>query len=1424
MNTQTLSRRLTSTLRGWQKTMLSTMLMLTASIAAQATVTITAPERPSWLDEDEELQAGQEYYLYNVGAGRFMNRNTSSTSYCGWSNTPYAFRLDESSEGFYAFWQGNGYIGDDSYVYWNQSTSNTNSYVRYDLQKTETGLYTIKYVYRDTYIGYSSSNSSYVYYSTSGANAEWVIVPANESTTQEEAQNYVEVRMRYKRKLELYNAIINVAKYDIEIEPYEAIYNDETKTSSDFLTTTNKLNSTISLSEEYSGLTSWSDYPILITDIGSWEKNGSGLSKRSESNKGYDTTNTFEASVYVDEPSTLYFHLFCDQSSQYEPMMPFQVFIDGELVYDYKGETNRYYFDTYLNYRHGQYTDSSYSVYGSNYGYNSNYWYSKNINGYYSTVYDNLISRNDYFIDINPGHHQITIINTQKYNSNSSFNTYLSNFAVKKTPTIEVNVAKEGSLGKEVLKAMDNHPLISESHVRNVRRLKISGNMGDEDWQELYNMPYLYSLDLTDANITELKTQCLSSYTHSSLGYLHEVKLPKKLQKIGREALFGLYIDDTDIPESVTSIGDYAFFATRIREANIPNVTTIGHNAFRGCTMLNRVVMKNVESMGINTFAECYNITDITFDGTLTTIPQRAFNACSEIENIILPETVAKIETAAFYSNGKSKLSKLPDALQTVESSAFYNNKKATFTLPIGLKTIGGSAFHNCYNLSGDIPNTVTSIGSSAFYGCRNINGTIPASVTSVGESAFNYAFLNTDSVTLSPNASYGKGAFQYAKMKHVTIPENLINITTQSLFANCDSLQSIKLMASTMTTVPSDFVSGLSKKSLRVQVPEHLLYTYRRDSYWMDFTIEGFSTEELDSVVIRQSLSLDYDERLEGSPSIALLSGKTFEIVGAAGMEVNNFSYESDLKNNRYAQLWTSNDNVNINGDCVNRIYTAANKWNFMSLPFDCDLKRTTTENGCRYAIRYYDGAGRAAEVNYAYPESAHNYANSMTKDTEGNLQTLSYPGAKTLKLIFSSSTATEGGCDYIHILDASGVDHTYNGNIGAQELTIEGDHFDIWITSDGSSVRYGYSFSAIYADDVLLKNINLGFNWKNYDCSKDIIPAGTGFIFMTSQDAWTNFYAVKNATRNRVFESPENENNELHIPLQKHPSENAANRGWNLVGNPYPNYYNIHRISFAAPITLWNGTTYQAYSLSDDDIAIKPNQAIFVQCPEERDEISFPAAGRQLTSVITDQANLPARRDAAAVRDRQVINLALVQGNADADNENSDRTRIVLNESASQAYELACDASKFMSMDNQMHQLYTLGRDGVKYAINERPAADGQVALGIYVPTDGTYTLQLLRNDAETILLTDAETGLTTDLTSSDYTFTAKAGTYDHRFILSVQPKQAAEETAIEGLASEHNGNGIYTIDGRRASNMQRPGTYIQRNGNTVRKVLVK
>jgi len=350
-------------------------------------------------------------------------------------------------------------------------------------------------------------------------------------------------------------------------------------------------------------------------------------------------------------------------------------------------------------------------------------------------------------------------------------------------------------------------------------------------------------------------------------------------------------------------------------------------------------------------------------------------------------------------------------------------------------------------------------------------------------------------------------------------------------------------------------------------------------------------------------------------------------------------------------------------------------------------------------------------------------------------------------------------------------------------------------------------------YYDGAVRAENGTGGSWKNFEAS-DVIPAGKGFIVQANAWTWMFFKSVENGTKQNIMG-----NTEFVTSLAANNSDIPANKGWNLVGNPWNCYYNIHKVNFTAPITIWNGSTYVAYSILDDDYAIRPNEAFFVQCPnEEYNTIGFPIQGRQLTSVIESQN--ASRGMTPQLVNRKVVNLTIGNG------EMEDMTRVVLNEQASTAYEVSCDASKFMSMDGSVPQIYTLDIDGTRYAINERPMGDGFVTLGFYAGAEGTYTITATRCDAKKVYVTDQLMGVTKEITDAPYSFSAEAGTDNTRFVLSFV---SGETTGIQeiGKTAPAGQTEVFSIDGKfLGTDASRLGTgiYIVRQGKQVSKVVVR
>lgn len=332
-------------------------------------------------------------------------------------------------------------------------------------------------------------------------------------------------------------------------------------------------------------------------------------------------------------------------------------------------------------------------------------------------------------------------------------------------------------------------------------------------------------------------------------------------------------------------------------------------------------------------------------------------------------------------------------------------------------------------------------------------------------------------------------------------------------------------------------------------------------------------------------------------------------------------------------------------------------------------------------------------------------------------------------------------------------------DGNLNAKMM-----RFDISVTANK---WYFFSFPF----DINMANVKAPgeYKWKRYDGSiradqgsggwvdlaanEEWLKQGNGYIFQTNQPGILTLRVTK-----EKFGQLDATN--IMTPLDTYPSGNNFDASWNFIGNPQTSYFNVNDLGYDAPITVWNGSSYEAVRPGDDDYTLHPFQAFFVQKPAETSGIEFKAEDRltKTGSQIRAQETKARRLARGVMPSRLIINLNVTDGTQ------TDKTRVVFNNQKSRDYEIDCDAAKFMTMGNAP-QLYSVEGKGTQYAINERPM--GSVQLGFTAKKSGTFTISAARMD-QPMLLEDKQAGITFDLTNGDYEFTSGAGTFNSRFML--------------------------------------------------------
>lgn len=321
------------------------------------------------------------------------------------------------------------------------------------------------------------------------------------------------------------------------------------------------------------------------------------------------------------------------------------------------------------------------------------------------------------------------------------------------------------------------------------------------------------------------------------------------------------------------------------------------------------------------------------------------------------------------------------------------------------------------------------------------------------------------------------------------------------------------------------------------------------------------------------------------------------------------------------------------------------------------------------------------------------------------------------------------------------------------------------------------------------------------------ETLTAGKGYIIQGSTNGTLNITVQGSALD---FSA-----NDKLQEMATHTAADDADASWNFMGNPYLSYYDLDALAeqFNSPITVWDGSQYLTYRPGDDNYQLHPFEAFFVQKPEKLPKIEFKGNNRiTYTGAQTANAQNASRRRVAANEEhsRFLINLTLTDGNT------TDRTRVVINEKASLGYEMECDASKFESLTS-IPQLWTISGK-TRYAINERPADNGIVAIGYEAVAEGTLTISAQRMDTGVILI-DHATGTEHDLTKGDYTFLTEAGTFNDRFSLRLEGA-----TGINKLNADSEQSEYFTAGGQRTNEANAQGVVIIKQGDKAVKTVNK
>ncbi len=739
---------------------------------------------------------------------------------------------------------------------------------------------------------------------------------------------------------------------------------------------------------------------------------------------------------------------------------------------------------------------------------------------------------------------------------------------------------------------------------------------------------------------------------------------------------------------------------------------------------------------------------------------------------------------------GLSYLDMTETTVTEIPAEAFTNNRINTIKWPANLKVIGGKAFYG-KSLKGHLvlPETLDSIGPSAFY--KN-------SIDSVSMPHKQIAFAN-DIFRENPNltkvefnscASYMTNNMFYSckKLRSVSGME-CVKTIGGSVFAHCDSLRTVGNISPTT-------------------VGQYGFYNCKK--------LESFDLSQVTSLG-EDAFNSCQSLKTVDMPEVSSMGGSCFSSCSAltsvsigdklSKIPSSAFSGCSALKTITLGASVSYFDSNAFNGVSPEKLYI-----NAPTPPGVYSNGTFGSTSGTLYVPEY-------SMVSY----KLHDYWSKFTSvDVNPNpVTSLALNG----KLSLTSNARIPDSPNVM--MYANGSSFIVNGN---KEQTL-GRFVAYYNNSASSSIisrcnnmsstaseaRYwmnsGYWYFICPPFDVRMSDITtISGNQvaiRYYDSEaraagstsnwKDVAPeatlkAGQGYIFRVSSADYVCMPATEE-THNQIFCSQA-----VTTPLSEYSSDDANARNWNLVGNPYACFYDIYRMDYTAPLTVWNSdnSTYNAYSIADDDFALRPMQAFFVQKPDGVEAITFQPEGRQITSTIDHPAGVKAMAGKAA--SRRFIELELSNGITD------DHTRLVVNPQAQETFDANNDASKMMSTDITA-QIFSVQGDEA-YAIKESPFAAGQAEIGMWFPADGQYVVNITRADVKVELMDNGA------VVPMPYTFTADEGFCEGRFVLRI----TTDPTAIEGVEGNDASAPLYDLQGRKVGSTTHKGIYVQKGKKMV------
>lgn len=829
------------------------------------------------------------------------------------------------------------------------------------------------------------------------------------------------------------------------------------------------------------------------------------------------------------------------------------------------------------------------------------------------------------------------------------------------------------------------------------------------------------------------------------------------------------------------------------------------------------VVSGNLNSDDWKTLKSMTNLVELDISGmTVTSIPSSAFSDRWGLEKIILPKKLEAIGNHAFSGTGLKEI-ELPESLTTLDYNAFsYCASLSSVKIPGKVERISPYSFYKCSNLQKvELAEGIKFIDNQAFYYCDHLQSiNFPSTLTSIGYEAFRETDLSEVNIPGSVE-NIGSNAFYRNKnLKKLTFGEGLVNIEGTA-FSECVSIDSI-VCPSTLRTIGDATFSGC-KNLKQISLNEGLVsinsYAFSGCTGLTDIVLpstleycKGFAFNECGNIKTIETRSV-LPPTTDGSCPLSGvdLTGVTLYVPSWSVGEYQladgwNSFYTFQASNYLPQSIKVNKDFYFSLGDNDNKEYrpNISMTWSGHEVQdvngnTNYDRGNLTVSSRSKLAINDFDMIFSPYAKYFLDVNRNYNYQYNNSR-TQYNGTSLIVKGEMRAENVTLNLYNYRGMWQFV----------TFPFDVKVSDIVPESENTSWVVRGHSGAMRAAGKNDSVWvnlkADDVL--EAGKGYIMHCYNPDNDLVK------FRISPLTTTVNRQLLFASDNRT------------LPLEENLSEFEHNRSWNLIGNPYPSFYDTRFMEFDAPFMVWNSCAqnYYAYNPADDAYILSPGEALFVQRPVNQKDITFLKDGRQINQyarTLIDETTQARARGKEGVQ-RSVFNLTLSGENT------SDRTRVVLNDEASMTYEMNKDAAKFASTVPTVAQIYSWNGES-RYAINERPTGSGIVNLGVHCGTKGTYTIALANAVDGQVILEDKLMNISTEITADKgYSFEAEAGDDDSRFVLHITRSIGGgdDTTGINGITTETGEKQeVYSLDGIKM-NAAKKGVYIQNGKKIIKK----